>query len=504
VRRLITAFGLGLSGVALLLAGAGRLQAAFGVWAAGMLLLAVRWWRQVRAERARTEAAAQDGRKQVDVLAHQNAEMSQLLERTVDRLQLLSQIHRELTERTLDLDGLLDAMAKRTAEVVGDAVGIYLPEANQPALRAFQARSEALLERARQLFAGPVGADDSTLVRMVVRKAESAVFNDLSAMFEALGTSPERRTLCEGTGLRSAMAVPLRSRSGAVIGAMLLMRQQSSPAYRQEDMELCEQVAERAASAIDNARLYRAREAFLALAAHELRTPTTALRAQAQLAVRRLDTMDAEKTRGVLMNVERQTARLVRLVNDLLDVSRIEAAKLILRREAVNASALAGELVERFSAISNRHLFVREDSGGAYVLADPIRLDQVISNLLSNAVKFSDQGEIRLSVVPRGNEVVLTVTDHGPGIPKDKQTHLFERFSQVEGGRRGGLGLGLYLSRELVSRMGGRIWFESDGQAEAGTSFHVALPAARAPESEPRTPPPGRVPTVEPREEPRR
>lgn len=236
----------------------------------------------------------------------------------------------------------------------------------------------------------------------------------------------------------------------------------------------------------------RSHESFLALAAHELRTPCTALHAQAQLALRKLDGMDAAQTQQVLVSMERQTARLARLINDLLDVSRLETSKLELRREVVSASAVTADLVERFTALSDRHLFVRDDhSANARVLVDPIRLDQVLSNLLANAVKFSEQGEVRLSVRRAANEVVFSVLDRGPGIPKAKQAGLFDRFAQAEDGKRGGLGLGLYLSRELVQRMGGRIWLESDGVPGQGTAVHVALPEVAGPGTvSPSGPPP--------------
>jgi signal transduction histidine kinase len=434
--------------------------------------------RRTRRSAAQGETAQQ---ARVQQLTDQNSRLTTLLERTVTRLQLLGDLHKELTERTLDLDALLGVMARRTAEVLGDAVGIYLPEGGQPPLRAFHAPALEPEGLVRELFEQVAPEGQPTVACLAVKQGRAVAFNDMEALFRELSVPAEQQALCRTIGVGAVLGVPLRSRVGAVIGAMLLIRRQQSPPYGQEEIDLAEQVAERAASAIDIARLYRARESFLALAAHELRTPCTALHAQAQLAIRKVDTLDGPQTRQVLQNMERQTSRLVRLINDLLDVSRVEASKLELRRERVSASAITFDLVERFAALSDRHLFVREDhAGNAQVMADPLRLDQVLSNLLTNALKYADAGEVRLTVRKAAREVVFTVRDRGPGIPREKQANLFDRFAQAEGGKRGGLGLGLYLSRELVQRMGGRIWLESDGIPGEGTAVHVALPEAGA------------------------
>ncbi len=432
-----------------------------------------------RSRRPPPQAAENEAaRVALETLAAQNAELSSLLWKTVDRLQVLSSIDRDFSERTLDLDSLLKSLASRTCDAVGEVVGVYLVEEHQPALRAFEVRHRHLKDRVQPLLESEPHYLLPTLPRLAMESGCTRTYEQLTSALDA----GERALFSALPQLRHALLVPIKSRTGEGVGAVWLMRSDAQGPFTQEDRELIEQVVERASLAIDNARLYRARETFLGLAAHELRTPTTALRAQAQLMLRRLETLPVERVRSGLETIERQTGRLTRLINDLLDVTRIEASKLELREERTDGGVLADELVERFEQLTSRNCFKREGDAHGWVAVDPVRLDQVLSNLLTNAVKFCEQGDILLRTWRKDREVVFSVIDHGPGISREKQTLLFERFSQVgnDADRRGGLGLGLYLSRELVLRMGGRIWVESDGVPGHPTAFHVSFPEAPA------------------------
>jgi len=430
---------------------------------------------------AQQDLDTQAARVALETLAAQNAELSGLLWKTVDRLQILASVDRAFSERTLDLDGLLQALATRACDSVGEVVGVYLVEEHQPALRAFEARDPELRPKVQTLLESEPHYQLPTLPRLALESGRTRTVEDLAATTAQLGTPREQALLAAGVApLKHGLLVPIKARTGEGVGAVWLLRGAKRGPYTQDELELTEQVVDRAALAIDNARLYRARETFLGLAAHELRTPTTALRAQAQLLLRRLETLPPHRVRKGLETIERQTGRLARLINDLLDVTRIEASKLELREERTDGGALATELVERFEQLTGRKCFRRDGEPHGWVSVDPVRLDQVLSNLLTNAVKFCEEGDILLAVQRRAGEVVFSVVDHGPGIAKEKQALLFERFSQVgnDTDRRGGLGLGLYLSRELVLRMGGRIWVESEGIPGLPTAFHVSFPEA--------------------------
>jgi signal transduction histidine kinase len=172
-----------------------------------------------------------------------------------------------------------------------------------------------------------------------------------------------------------------------------------------------------------------------------------------------------------------------RLILELLDVSRIETGRLEIRREPIYWSTFVAEVVNRHhTAVSDRRFHVSVPDQTKVVTGDRDRLEQVLGNLLENAVKYSPEGsEILVSVENKGDEVVTAVCDRGIGIPPDELNQVFERFHRgrkVSSTNYGGLGLGLYITKQIVERHGGTIWVES--REGAGTTFFFALPAAPA------------------------
>jgi signal transduction histidine kinase len=237
--------------------------------------------------------------------------------------------------------------------------------------------------------------------------------------------------------------------------------------------------AERAAVEAAEAAL-RQREEFLSIAAHELKTPITTLSGQAQLLLRRIARgaeIEPERVARTLEVVKGESAKLALLVNRLLDISRLDAGKLTLERQTTDLALLVEQAVSGARARSSRHTFVIETPDSVEINADVLRLEQVLANLLDNAIKYSpDGGEITVSLRPAGPDAVeISVRDHGLGIPPEKRGQIFERFYQAHAnGYRSGLGLGLYISREIVELHGGeiRVEFPADG----GSRFSVRLP----------------------------
>lgn len=230
----------------------------------------------------------------------------------------------------------------------------------------------------------------------------------------------------------------------------------------------------------------RLREEFLSVASHELRTPLTPLKGFAALTLNRMekggDFPERERTLKALRSMARQTDRLTRLVDDLLDTSRIQAGRFELERAPVDLLPLVREVLERFE--------LRGEQGGlTFVLEAPEqplegvwdgpRLEQVVTNLLSNAVRYSPQGgTVRVSFLVTAKAVELRVRDEGIGIPPESLALLFQPFARASNATArhfGGLGLGLFICREIVQRHGGTIWAESPG-AHQGSCFHVRLP----------------------------
>ncbi len=230
-----------------------------------------------------------------------------------------------------------------------------------------------------------------------------------------------------------------------------------------------------------NARkqLERQKDEFLGIASHELKTPLTTLKMLAQLTRRRLE---REGLMGVDhgARMERAIARMERLVNDLLDVSRIESGRLALHMESCDLVDVCRTAAEEQIAVTEREITLLLPEDAVLVVADPDRIGQVLTNLLSNALKYSARDRpVTLSLHRKKSEAVISVHDEGAGIPEELLPHLFDRFYrvpgvQVQSGSGVGLGLGLYISKEIVERHGGRIWVSAG--IGSGSTFSFSLP----------------------------
>jgi len=224
----------------------------------------------------------------------------------------------------------------------------------------------------------------------------------------------------------------------------------------------------------------RARDDFLSVAAHELKTPLTSILASAQLVVRfagRGGAADVPRVQHVASIVERQAGKMSRLVGNLLDITRLRADRLVLDRAETDLCLLVEEVVTALQSTTDRHQIVVHTSGPVVARVDAARFEQVVTNLVDNAIRYSpDGGLIEVDVAtPTGDQVRVAVSDHGSGIPVEHRAHLFERFHQAHtGSHASGLGLGLYISKQLIDLHGGQLELESP--AEGGARFLVTLP----------------------------
>jgi signal transduction histidine kinase len=228
-------------------------------------------------------------------------------------------------------------------------------------------------------------------------------------------------------------------------------------------------------------RLERLRDEFLSMAAHELKTPVTTLKTYVQILQRFPERAPADRT-DVLSVLDQQCTRLGGLVQELLDVSRLQLGSLALRTKTFDLADLAEQLGRSLRSVLPDHPIVIEAEHGSIVSADAERIQQVLSNLIDNAAKFSPAGtDIVVRVQRKPDEIEASVTDAGIGIAAEKLAQLFQRFMQLHAGTehdKGGLGLGLYISREIVLRHHGRIWVEST--LGKGSVFRFSLsPAPR-------------------------
>jgi signal transduction histidine kinase/DNA-binding response OmpR family regulator len=298
--------------------------------------------------------------------------------------------------------------------------------------------------------------------------------------------------------LRSAIVLPLLAR-GRALGALTLARAATRPGPA--DLGLAEDLAQRAAVALDNARLYRdvqendrRKNEFLAMLAHELRNPLAPIRNAVGI-LRRFETTDPAQDwcRDV---IDRQVRQMARLIEDLLDVSRITQGKIDLKRERVDLLGVVRRAVETSRPLLDEHrheLVVTLPPGPVPADIDPARVEQVLANLLNNAAKYTEPGgRIELSAEVRGGEVALRVRDTGVGIPPPMLTSVFDLFTQVDRSldrTQGGLGIGLTLVKRLVELHGGRVDAHSEGPGK-GSEFTVHLPVGRAVEKTTSPPPP--------------
>jgi PAS domain S-box-containing protein len=225
-------------------------------------------------------------------------------------------------------------------------------------------------------------------------------------------------------------------------------------------------------------RLDEAREDFLAAAAHELKTPLAVVKAYAQLMARR----EPAEARALGV-IQRQVDRMSGLVQHLLDASRLRLEPAIGAPERFDLALLAREVAARVRAAAPRHALTVDAAGPAPVVADRARIARVIEALLENGVRFSPEGgPVQTRVEAADGHATLSVRDGGLGIPPDRQGRVFERFYRAHAGTPadpGGLGVGLEVSRDVVERHGGRMWFES--APGEGSTFHFTLPLAEGP-----------------------
>jgi two-component system, cell cycle sensor histidine kinase and response regulator CckA len=235
-------------------------------------------------------------------------------------------------------------------------------------------------------------------------------------------------------------------------------------------------------------RAEEVRDEFLSVAAHELKTPLTSLRGFTQLVTRQIETRgkpDPETLGTALKAIDRQTTKLSLLVEQLLDISRLEAGRLVLDCEDTEVMGLARHVAEAAQASARRHSVSVSGPEQVAACVDSLRLEQVLTNLVDNAIKYSpDGGPVDVSVSEQDRMVRIAVTDSGLGIPEPHRQRIFDRFYQAHAEHRlGGMGLGLYISHQIVELHGGSLALEHpDG---GGTRFVVTLPRDAPPRADP-------------------
>ena len=403
---------------------------------------------------------------------------------------------RFLAEATSRLSGSLDwrttlgTVAQLLVERLSDfcIVDVLTPDGERLERVEARAREAAVQELLRQSMRFPPPPGVRTPLRRVLETGRAELIAEVDpAALDALAVSPEHRRLLEALGLRSMMVVPLVAR-GRTLGVVSVVSRQQGRRYTPRDLTFLEDVASRAALAVDNAWLYReaegavaARDEFVAIATHELRTPLSALQLQLTSLQRALDRgqpLPPERLHQGLSSAKRQADRLGHLVSHLFDVARISAGRLELEREEVDLTALAHRLLGRMEEVLVAAGCEPVVHAGGPVVArvDKLRVEQVLMNLLSNAMKYAPGQPVELSVEQEDGHAIIAVRDWGPGIPREAQGRVFERFERASGAHaQASLGLGLYISRQIARAHGGELSVE-EPPSGPGARFVLRLP----------------------------
>lgn len=218
---------------------------------------------------------------------------------------------------------------------------------------------------------------------------------------------------------------------------------------------------------------------FISIASHELRTPVTSVKVFTQVLLKMFNQLPDKTPVKYLFKMDAQIDRLTMLINDLLDVSRFQEGKIEYKQELVNLKQLVTDVVGNLQAISEKHTIVYDGQFDAYIIADKDRIEQVIINLINNAIKYSPNSDIVEVKIAQDSlsQIIVSVHDYGVGIPEEYREKIFERFFRVYDDKEKtypGLGMGLYISQEIIKRHNGKIWVES--KIGKGSTFYMSIP----------------------------
>ncbi len=281
--------------------------------------------------------------------------------------------------------------------------------------------------------------------------------------------------------VKSFLSIPVKKPDGTSLG-ILIFCHPNTAVFTPEHEIILLAVAAQAAISIDNARLYEEvkflnekKDEFIGLASHELKTPLTSISGYLQILNK---IVKEEHQQKFIDKTLKMVGKLTSLVNDILDISKIQAGKLTFGREIINLNEAVYESVELLNYSQQTHKIIFNPwPEKIEIMGDQQRLDQVIINLLTNAVKYSPaHSEVILTIKKHKKEITISVQDFGIGIPEESLDHIFSRFYRVEGLKHemSGLGIGLYITKEIIDKHNGRIWAES--ALGKGSTFFITLP----------------------------
>ena len=410
------------------------------------------------------------------------------LAQSVGELRALGDVSRAVSS-TLELETVLATIVSHAVQLSGTDCGViyeYDEEAKEFHLRASHRMEEEAVEAVRST---PIRLGEGATGRAVIMRAPVQI-PDILDQREYTGT--RARPLLTRLGYRSLLSVPLL-REQQIMGALTVWRRQTGE-FKPEVVNLLQTFATQSALAIHNARLFREiqekghqlelaskyKSQFLASMSHELRTPMNSVLGYTRMLLMNVYGELPEKVKDVHQRIDKGGRHLLGLINDVLDFSKIEAGQLTL---AINPFSMMDVIqgvvagTQPLATEKNLSLKVTVPADLRAALGDERRISQVLINLVGNAIKFTDAGEIQIEAAGVNDELVVSVSDTGPGISEGDREKIFEEFRQAEGSitqRKGGTGLGLAIAKRIVELHGGKIWVESE--VGKGSTFSFSLP----------------------------
>ena len=389
---------------------------------------------------------------------------------------------------SLDFDEVMQIVADCASPLLADAALVDIADGANFRRAASAPRNPGAATILGELVArNHLTWDSPSPVVDVLRRGKSELVPEIDdAWLEAHEEDAQAIALWRRTGVKSMLVVPLVV-GERTLGAVSLLALNGRPSFPADIRSLAEKYAAQASLALENARLYReaqrateARDQVLGVVSHDLRNPISAI---AMCASALADTpADASETReSLLTTIKQSTEWMNRLIQDLLDVSSIEAGRLSLERDRETIPALLGDALRMFEIeAAQRHVQLTAESAADLptINVDASRIVQVLGNLLRNALKFTPAGgRITVRASSIGREVVFAVSDTGPGIPAADQPFVFDRYWHARRSpNKRGTGLGLSIARGIVQAHGGRMWLES--KPGSGTTFYFSIPGS--------------------------
>lgn len=409
-----------------------------------------------------------------DITLQKQAE--QAMRRYTERLEVINDTGRAIAAE-LNANNILQKVTDATTRLSGAAFGAFFYNKTDAAgeiytLFTIAGASRAAFEK--------LGMPRNTAVFSKTFSGEGPFRSPDITRDPRYGHNAPHKGMPEGhLPVVSYLAVPVLSASGLVIGGLFFGHPQPNR-FDEEHEKLVVAIASLAGIALEKAKLYEEvqtlnerKDEFIGFASHELKTPLTTLKGYLQLAERAPAAMPE-----LVPKLNKQVDRLNAIISDLLDLSKISGGALDFHFVPSSLHALLRDAAEMIRAGTGTHEIELElTRDDVWIPMDAPKMGQVLTNLLSNAVKFSPQaGRVKMSMEKFGDRVRIAVQDWGPGIPEEHGEKIFSRFYRIdrERNRTPGLGLGLYLSREIVTAHHGRIWVESE--PGVGSVFHVELP----------------------------